>query len=49
MTVKKIEEYNIPTAYKLIIIDFFEKTLKLLDDKLLLLLIGRKLWKRGSS
>ena len=46
MIVKEIEEYNIPNDYKSIILDFYEKTLKLLDSKLLLFLIGRKLWKR---
>lgn len=46
MIVKEIEEYNIPDGYKSIILDFYEKTLKLLDSKLLLFLIGRKLWKR---
>ena len=46
MIVKEIEEYNIPNDYKSIILDLYEKTLKLLDNKLLLFLIGRKLWKR---
>ena len=46
MIVKEIEEYNIPDGYKSMILDFYEKTLKLLDSKLLLFLIGRKLWKR---
>ena len=49
MIVKEIEEYNIPDDYKAIILDLYEKTLKLLDDKLLLFLIGRKLWKRICS
>ena len=49
MIVKEIEEYNIPDDYKSIILDLYEKTLKLLDDKLLLFLIGQKLWKRICS
>lgn len=49
MIVKGIKEYNIPNDYKSIILDLYEKTLKLLDDKLLLFLIGRKLRKRICS
>lgn len=49
MIIREIEEYNIPDDYKSIILDFYEKTLKLLDDKILLFLIGRKLWKRIGS
>ncbi len=49
MVIKKIEEYKIPNEYKLIILDFYQKTLEILADKLLLFVIGRKLWKRIGS
>ena len=40
MILKKIEEFNIPMEYKQIILDFYNNILKILNDKLLLFVIG---------
>ena len=41
MKIKKTEEYNIPMEYKTIISDFYNKVLRIMDNKLLLFVVTR--------